>query len=150
MLIGQSSTENLDNSQSKLLANSQLGNSGFEYSKVTDDIYKTFGRVRKAIDYPQQVTVISKVRPMKVNQENSLKNFYIPDLLENIKVSKQFFTGDKSSVSGNSSSNHSTSNERAFYSGSNKWSQTRQANHHRNNSNNVSNTLNKIQIDPMY
>jgi len=96
------------------------------------------------------VTILSKVRPIKVNEESSLKNFYIPDLLENIKVSKQFLNGDKTSVSGNSSSNRSTNNEREFFSESDKWKQRKPSNHRQNNSNNARNTLNKIQIDLLY
>ena len=83
-----------------------------------------------------------------MNEDSSLKNFYIPDLLENIKVSKQFLNGDKESFSGNSSSNRST-NERDFYSGS-KWNQNKPINHRQNKSNNIANTLNKIQIDLLY
>lgn len=120
-------------------------NMNFEYSKVTDDIYKSFGRIRKAFNYPQQITVLGKVKTNKTTQENTLKNFYIPDLIENIKYSKHYFASD------NSNSSDSTTN-------SNKSTETPYAKRYTRNihlinrhtsSNNIS-ALTKIQIDPLY
>jgi hypothetical protein len=139
--------ENLENHNKKT---NQIMNPSFEYSKVTDNIYKTFGRVRKPIDYPQQVTIINKIRPIKNNQESSLKNFYIPDLIENIKYTKHYFTSDKST---NSVSNNSTISNPSSINSSDKSINIKNNNyiiHNQSRTNKVSSALTKIQLGPLF
>lgn len=63
----------------------------FEYSKVTDDIYKTFGRTRQdKYNYPQQIHVIktSRGKPVPDPLMKGQEEYTINDLIENSNYSK--------------------------------------------------------------
>lgn len=61
----------------------------FEYSKVTDDIYKAFGKSKQSkYNYPQQIHVVKTAsKSNKQNGENKEEEF-IHDLIENTNYSK--------------------------------------------------------------
>jgi hypothetical protein len=63
----------------------------FEYSKVTDDIYKTFGKTRQhKYSYPQQIHVMktSRGKPVPDPIMKAAEEYTINDLLENASYSK--------------------------------------------------------------
>lgn len=71
------SNENLDSD----IQNTYRTNHDFEYSKVTDDIYKTFGKPKQSkYNYPQQIHVLKTSRKPVPDQ---IKNEDIKDLIEN-------------------------------------------------------------------
>lgn len=75
------STENLNN-----IGDNTNRTTDFDYSKVTDDIYKAFGKQKQSkYSYPQKITVLKTSRSNKPQAESNHEEYYLNDLVENTK-----------------------------------------------------------------
>jgi hypothetical protein len=120
----------------------------FEYSKVTDDIYKTFGKPRHSkFSYPQQITVLNKPKSNKVTNSNR-EEFMFPDFNESSTFSKTILSNnnnnffDQSLVQGKSTaplnkySNILNQSNSRIDNGGNTSSMSSSGNFHNSNKNN--------------
>ena len=111
----------------------------FEYSKVTDDIYKTFGRPRHSkFTYPQQITVL-KNKPKHAQQEKATnkEEFLFPDFIESSTFSKSILTSKNFFEPSNGSLMNINKNEAAAVASVNKYSNLINANHSRLDSHSI-------------
>lgn len=67
----------------------------YEYNKITNDIYKIFGRTKQAISYPQQLSNMNKIG--KTQSNNNLSSNSIDKIL-NLKETLSIFSEDLTSA----------------------------------------------------
>ena len=68
----------------------------YEYNKITNDIYKIFGRTKQAISYPQQISNLNKIGKIQGNNNNSSSNSI--DKILNLKDALSIFSDDATSA----------------------------------------------------
>jgi hypothetical protein len=67
----------------------------YEYNKITNDIYKIFGRTKQAISYPQQLSNMNKIG--KTQNNNNFSSNSIDKIL-NLKDTLSIFSEDLTSA----------------------------------------------------
>ncbi len=88
-LEGSSEALNLGDNTQRTLAD-------YDYSKVTDDIYKTFGKQKQSkYSYPQKITVLKTSRQQKqVPEPINHEEYFLNDLIENSNYTKSVSKGE--------------------------------------------------------